>query len=131
MRALTVKLTDTDIKKLKEMKGDKAVSTFIRELIRREYERTEESIGMTAEFLRTIKNADLSKIAEKTDEILHRLNGQNGDGNHEVFKKLEQEIGVMKTIVAVIAFGLPSPKKDLKEKMPAIYSKLQNVLGRE
>jgi predicted DNA-binding protein len=69
MKTFTFKLNVADAKKLKSLKGDKPVSTYIRKLINDEYERSEESISMTAEFLKQIKDADLLKISEAVSKI--------------------------------------------------------------
>lgn len=69
MKTFTFKLSSADAKKLKSLKGDKPVSTYIRKLINDEYERNEECISMTAEFLKQIKNADLLKISEAVAKI--------------------------------------------------------------
>jgi predicted DNA-binding protein len=69
MKTFTFKLNVADAKKLKSLKGDKPVSTYIRKLINDEHERSEESISMTAEFLKQIKDADLLKISESVSKI--------------------------------------------------------------
>lgn len=71
MKTVTVKLNDADLRKLRELKGDIAASTFLRDLIKKEYGRAEESIETTSKFLDTIRKADLSKLAEMAETVEH------------------------------------------------------------
>jgi hypothetical protein len=76
MRKITVKLNDSDFRKLKSLKGDEPISTYIRKLIQNEHGRAEESISMTAEFLEKIKNADLVKMSESIRRLEEKLEDQ-------------------------------------------------------
>lgn len=131
---LRVRFTGAEWEKIKRASTAKTASEIIRFSALRGAEIAEADIRETTSLLSKLENADLSKIAEKADIILEKLSSQssqNGEGIHEIFKKLEQEIGVLKTVVAVVAMGLPAPSKDLEKYLPAIHKKLKSVLRKE
>jgi rRNA maturation endonuclease Nob1 len=77
MRTVSFKISEKDYKKLLDIRGDKPVSTYLRELIQREWESHEEDVRATAELIAKLENADISKIADKTDQIISILRGMN------------------------------------------------------
>jgi tetrahydromethanopterin S-methyltransferase subunit G len=130
-RHINFKVAEVDFRRIQALKNGQSTTQFFTELIRKTVEGEREEGENFLNLMRKLDSSDLSKIAEKTDVILKKLDKQNGDSNGEIFKKLEQEIGVIRTVVAVIAMGLPAAGKELERHLPAIHKKLKNVLGRE
>jgi len=130
-RHINFKVSETDFKRIQALKNGRTTTQFFTEFVRKAVEGEREEGETFLSLMRKLDSSDLSKIAEKTDVILQKLVQQNGDSVSEIFKKLEQEIGVLRTAVAVIALGLPAANKELEKYLPAIHKKLRNVLGRE
>jgi len=129
-RHINFKLSEADFKKIQAMKNGQSTTQFLIDLIRKaaqnELKESETFLGL----MEKLDSSDLSRIADKTDRILDKLGQQNGDSVHEIFKKLEQEIGVLRTVVALIAMGLPVPAKNLERHFPNIHEKLKAALAR-
>jgi len=129
-RRVSLRIPETDFRKIQAMKNGQSTTQFFIELIRKAAQDERKDGETFLGLMEKLDSSDLSKIADRTDRILDKLSQQNGDNSHEIFKKLEQEIGVLRTVVALIAMGLPVPAKNLERHFPNIHEKLKAALAR-